>query len=251
MEFHTFGKKQNSAVVLILGMLTPWQIWKKAIAYFSKDHYVIVPELDSHTEDTKSQFLSAETEAKLIQEYLIKENKNRLYALCGLSMGGRIAALLAGMEKISTQYLILDGAPLKKLPSFLIGFMKKNYVKIIRKTQARDPKVIADCKRNFLPEQLHPYFFKIADRMEPESIQLIIDSVFSAFEYKAYDRNTKILFMHGTGMNEFVSKKSAEMLKKENPQTVMQCFHGYAHAQLACFMPEQWVKTVSQFMMQS
>ena len=32
--------------------------------------------------------------------------------ICGLSMGGRIAATLAGMQDISTEYLILDGAPL-------------------------------------------------------------------------------------------------------------------------------------------
>jgi hypothetical protein len=31
-------------------MLTPWQIWNTAAERFSKDHYVIVPELDAHTE---------------------------------------------------------------------------------------------------------------------------------------------------------------------------------------------------------
>ena len=48
MIFHTYGDKGNKAVVLIHGMLTPWQIWNTAAERFSKDHYVIVPELDAH-----------------------------------------------------------------------------------------------------------------------------------------------------------------------------------------------------------
>ena len=30
MIFHTYGNKENKAVVLIHGMLTPWQIWNYA-----------------------------------------------------------------------------------------------------------------------------------------------------------------------------------------------------------------------------
>lgn len=34
MNFHTFGNKEGSAVILIHGMLTPWQIWNKAAEEF-------------------------------------------------------------------------------------------------------------------------------------------------------------------------------------------------------------------------
>ena len=45
MIFHTFGDKENKAVILVHGMLNPWQIWNKAIEKFSRTYYVIVPEL--------------------------------------------------------------------------------------------------------------------------------------------------------------------------------------------------------------
>jgi len=97
MIFHTFGNNENKAVMLIHGMLTPWQIWEDAVSVLSKDYFVIVPELDAHTEDKPSRFISVEKEAEQLKEYLIKNHNGELYALCGLSMGGRIAATLAGM----------------------------------------------------------------------------------------------------------------------------------------------------------
>ncbi|MBQ7433616.1 MAG: alpha/beta hydrolase [Lachnospiraceae bacterium] len=232
---------------LIHGMLTPWQIWEDAAAYFSREYCVVIPELDGHTEDVTSRFLSVKNEAAQIKEYLLKNFKGKIHALCGLSMGGRIAAVLAGMEEISVKYLILDGAPLDTVPGFVREIMKKNYLKIIAKSRLRDPKVIENCKRVFLPERYLPYFLKIADHMEMQSVRNIIDSVFALFEYKTYSSDMKILFMHGTKGNEMVSRKAAKNMKKANMQTEIHCFKGYAHAQLACFEINKWIAEVSVF----
>lgn len=248
MIFHTFGNSDNKAVMLLHGMLTPWQIWEDAVSVLSKDHFVIVPELDAHTEDKPSRFTSVENEAEQLRDYLIHNHNGELYALCGLSIGGRIAAALAGMDGIKIKHLVLDGAPLMKMPKILIGFMKKSYISIIDKSKKRDPKVIESCKRDFLPERYHEYFFKIADNMDNDSIIRILDSVFNEYIFKTYDSGTKILFMHGTKGNEIVSRKAAIKMKEANPQTEIRCFDGYAHAQLACFEPQNWIKEVSQFL---
>ncbi len=152
------------------------------------------------------------------------------------------------MDGISISTLVLDGAPLKKMPKLLIGFMKKSYISIIEKSKKRDPKIIERCKRDFLPERYHGHFFRIADNIEAESINIILDSVFSDFQYKTYESSMKILFMHGTKGNESVSRKCAVKMKEVNPQTVIRCFDGYAHAQLACFEPENWIKEVLKFL---
>ena len=248
MIFHTFGNSENKAIMLIHGMLTPWQIWEDAVSVLSNDYFVIVPELDAHTEDKPSRFTSVENEAEQLRDYLIQNHNGELYALCGLSMGGRIAATLAGVDGIKIKHLVLDGAPLKKMPKLFIGFMKESYITIIKKSKKRDPKVIESCKRNFLPERYHEYFFRIADNMDNESIFRILDSVFSDFTFKTYDSGMKILFMHGTKGNEIVSKKAAITMREANPQTEIRCFDGYAHAQLACFEPQNWIKEVLKFL---
>lgn len=247
MLFHTFGEQNNKVILLIHGMLTPWQIWDDAASYFSKDYCVVIPELDGHTEDAPSQFLSVEREAEQIREYVLQNFKGKIHALCGLSMGGRIAAVLAGMEGIDVQYLVLDGAPLDTIPGFLRNIMKKNYISIINKSRQRDPRVIANCKRDFLPERYLEDFFKIADHIEVQSVNNVIDSVFNLFEYKTYDSDMKILFMHGTKGNEIVSRKAALKMKRRNPQMEIRCFKGYAHGQLVAFEIHNWIAEVCSF----
>jgi len=248
MVFHTFGNKENKVMMLIHGMLTPWQIWEEAAAYFSKDYYVIVPELDAHTEDESTLFESVEKEAEQIAKYLTDNFGGNIHALCGLSMGGRIAATVAAMPGIHADNLVMDGAPLKKMPGFMVGVMKKNYIRIIDHSKKREPKLIESFKKDFLPEKYLDPFFKIADNMQEQSIENILVSVFQPFAFPKYDEKTRVLFMHGTKGNESLSKKSAQLMKEANPQTEIRCFDGYMHAQLACFENEKWVKEVETWL---
>ena len=188
-------------------------------------------------------------EADKIKEYIRKNLGGNVYMLCGLSMGGRIAATIAKDNSLMIGRLVLDGAPLKKMPSIAVSFMKSSYKSIIKKSKVRDKKILESCKRDFLPEDKIPDFLAVADKMEYISIDNILESVFSDFEYVKYNSNMKILFMHGTKGNESVSMKCAAMMKKVNPQTVIKSYKGYAHAHLACFEQPKWIKEVETWMM--
>ena len=247
MIFHTFGDKNKRAVLFIHGMLLPWQIWSRAIEYFSKDYYVIVPELDAHTQDETSQFNSVEEEALKIEKYILENLNGKTYMICGLSMGGAIAAKLIMNGNIVTEKLILDGAPLLKVSGLLKKIMKSSYISIIKKTKKRDPKVIERAKRDFLPGERMDDFFKLADRMENDSLVNMIDTIFAGTDIKKIKNEPGILFLHGTKGNEAVSKKAAIKLKEENPQTQIMQFDGYAHAQLAVFESDKWVDAVSEW----
>ena len=47
--------------------------------------------------------------------------------------------------------------------------------------------------------------------------------------------------------NEVVSAKAAKLMKEIYPQTVVKCFKGYAHAELAIYHSDEWIKTVDEF----
>ena len=247
MIFHTYGNKENKAIVLIHGMLTPWQIWNTAIKKFKRDYYVIVPELDAHTELTPTMFHSVEEEADKIHDYLMEEVNGKVFLLAGLSMGGRIAATLAKNKDLAIENLVLDGAPLTKMNALMKAIMKSNYKTIIMKTKKHDPKIMEQAKKDFLPEEMLPYYEKIAVNMIMPSVDNVIDSVFSPFKFTKYGSDMKILFMHGTKGNESVSRKCAFKMKEANPKTEIRCYEGLAHAELACFKPELWVKEVEGF----
>ena len=247
MVFHTFGEKSDPVVLLIHGMLTPWQIWDEAIAHFSKEYYVIVPELDAHTLEQKSKFDSVEKEAEILRDYLISDIGGEVYLLCGLSMGGRIAATLGGMPGIKVKNLVLDGAPLLSLPKVMIGIMKSNYRSVLQRSVKRDSKMLESARKSFLPEKHIPEYLRIADQMEEESVERILDSVFGKAVFPKYE-GCRVLFMHGTKGNETLSKKAALKMKAVNPQTQINCYRGYNHAQLACFEPEKWVEEVERWL---
>jgi len=229
-------------------MLNPWQIWEDAAAYFSKEYYVIVPELDGHTEQEKSSFVSVEEEAETLRKYVIENFDGKISALCGLSMGGRIAAILAGMPGIFVDALVLDGAPLQPLPGLVRKMIKSSYRMVIEKSKSRDIKILDRAKKEFLPERYLDDYLKVADHMNEEDISRIIDSVFRPFDFKVYGEHVRILFLHGTKGNERVSAKAAKCMKEANPQTEIRCFQGYAHAQLASFEINQWIQKVAAFL---
>ncbi|MCR4927111.1 MAG: alpha/beta hydrolase [Lachnospiraceae bacterium] len=247
MLFHTYGKKENKAVILIHGMLTPWQIWNTAVKTFKKDYYVVVPELDAHTEISPTVFHSIEEEAAKIHDYVLEELGGKVFLLAGLSMGGRIAATITKSEDISIENLVLDGAPLAKMNVLMRAIMKVSYKSIILKSKKHEAKTLERAKKNFLPEDMLPYYIKIAENMIMVSVNNMIDSVFSKFDFSNFGGDTNILFMHGTKGNEMVSRKCALKMKKANPQTEIKCYDGFAHAELACFKPEQWVQEVGDF----
>ena len=247
LVFHTYGKADGQVILLLHGMLTPYQIWGTAAEAFSRNCRVIVPELDAHTENAPSSFRSIADEAEQLRAYIKANCGGHVFAVCGLSMGGRIAAVLAAFPDIHTDNLVLDGAPLMPLPGILRTVMTSTYRSLIRRSKQRDPKILASCKRDFLPEAYLPYYLKIADNMDEASVGNIIGSVFAPYDFPQYDAACRILFLHGTKGNESLARKAALKLKARNPQTEIRCYAGYAHAQLACFEAEKWTAEVSGF----
>lgn len=154
MLFHTFGDANKKTIIFIHGMLTPWQMWQASIDHFSKSYFVIVPELDAHTEKSATRFISIENEAAQIKDYLQKLRRKEIFAICGLSMGGRIAAVLASFSEINTEYLVLDGAPLLSTSSILKTIMIRSYLSIIRKTKKEILRLLTVLNKNFYPKNI-------------------------------------------------------------------------------------------------
>ena len=248
MRFHTFGDGNKKIMVLIHGVLTPWQIWQEHAKYFEKDYLVVVPALDGHVEEEASEYISVEDEANKIIDYVINAYGKEVDVLCGLSMGGAIAYKVFESGKLTINNLVVDGAPLSPLGKLPVWFMTKNYMNIIHKTKMRDQKTLDNFKKYFLPEEYLPSFLKFADTMTDETIKNMLSSVFSTNICKTpVENDTKILFMHGTKGNEVVSRKAARKMKEVYPQTDIKCFDGYAHAELSIYHVKEWIDTVKRF----
>lgn len=245
MEFHTFGDKNNKAVVLIHGVLTPWQIWEQHIDVLKESYYVIVPALDGHIEEHESEFISVENEAQQIETYIQNQQIGTVFSLCGLSMGGVIAYKIFERNNFHIENLVLDGAPLVKMPFIAEKVMTSAYRSIIHKSKKRDIKTLENFKRDFIPERYLESYLRFADTMSDTTVRNMLHSV-CAGEFTPTENTfkTRILYMHGTKGNEVYSQKSARKMKKYYPEIEIKCFDGYKHAELAVYEPDKWLDSV-------
>ncbi|MBQ3544012.1 MAG: alpha/beta hydrolase [Lachnospiraceae bacterium] len=248
MFIHEFVNGSKPVMVLIHGVLTPWQIWTPQIEAFKEKYNIYVVALNAHTKECASEFISVDAEADEIIEYFKSKNIDTIDVLSGISLGGKISFKIFSKNELKINNLIMDGAPLVACPNFAVKFMIKSYKDIIHKSKIRDAKVIANFKKHFLPEKYLEEYLKIADNMSDSSIENIVTSVCEGGKIKGINTKSRILFIHGTKGNEILSKKTAKLVKKYYTDTKVICFKGDAHVYKAIYQPEIWIETVSEFL---
>lgn len=248
MTFHTCGNPGAPAILLIHGVLTPWQIWEEYISHYKDSYRVIAVGLDAHEGDKASEFISVQDEAEQIERYITDNCGGKVFAVCGLSMGGVIAHELWKNGRITIEKLVMDGAPLKAIPKLAINIMVSNYLKIIAKSVQRDPKTLSAFKRSFLPEKFLDAFLQIADNISESSVKNIVSSACSQNLCTDISSDTDVLYMHGTKGNEIISKKVGKLIAKHYPAARVVCFDGYKHCEAAIYKPQEWLKYVDEFL---
>ena len=147
MVVHEFVDGNKPIMVLVHGVLTPWQVWTPQITSFREHYNIYTIALNAHTEDTATEFVSVLAEAEEIVQYFRAKSIDTVDVLCGISLGGKIAHEIWKGGKLNNHILIMDGAPLVACPKFAINIMIKNYKDIVHKSKVRDAKVIDNFKK--------------------------------------------------------------------------------------------------------
>ncbi len=247
MLVHEFVDGHKPVMVLVHGVLTPWQVWTPQIDSFREHYDIFAIALNAHTEEAASEFISVLAESEEIVAYFKAKKIDTIDVLCGLSLGGKIVHEIWKSGKLKIRNLIMDGAPLAACPKFAINIMIKNYKNIINKSRKRDAKLFRKFN-NFLPEKYLNSYLKIADLFTDRSVENIVNSVFAGGKIIGIDNQCRILFIHGTKANEVLSKYSAKLMKRCYPDAEVVCFRGEAHCYKAIFQPEKWIEVVKNFL---
>lgn len=248
MIFHESGQAGKPVAVFIHGCFQPWESMLPIIRAFEDDYRVIIPALNGHTAECKSDFISLEKEAEEIESHILNNYSQNVALLCGLSMGGAIAYNILKNKRLKVQNAVLDGAPLVSSGRFLTKIMAKNYIEIARKSRARDKKTLENFSKNFLPEKYLQPFLSFVDKSEDKSIENVLYSVGEGrFTESLNLEGTKLLYLHGTKANESLAKKSAKLIAKHYPEATVVCFKGDRHIQCAIYEPDDWAEVVKDF----
>lgn len=241
MKILEFGDKSKRKLIFVHGFQSPWQVWEKYIGYYEKDFHVIVPIISGHNPEEKEDFVSFSKDAKELEDYIISNYGENVYAIFGMSMGGVLIATLWQNNRLKFEKVVFDGSPLLSLNSFMKNFTLNFYLKVTHKTQLRDKKTLEQAYA-ICPKECMDSFVKLLDNMSDTTIKNCLCSI-ADFKLKTdIDSNDiGIYYFHGTAMNEMLAKKSAKYVKKHYPNTIVKCFKGKAHCENSLFNPEYMI----------
>lgn len=247
MHIHEYGDDRKPILVLIHGMLVPHTVFDTHVERFKERYHVLVPVLDGHDGNPLNDFTTAEQQAQRILEHIRALGYTSIFAVCGVSLGGIIAYELWKASTLPIRYLLLDGAPLCGSPKWLAAMMRKKYVDIVAKSKARDPKTLENFAKHFLPQELLEDYLLIADTISTESVRALCAAAAVNRLRLTTAKDTRMLFMYGSGMSEILSARAAKRLKKEFPSAVIHRFYGERHCHPVLYDPMAWCTVVEGF----
>ncbi len=248
MRILEYGDKSKDKMILVHGFQCPVEIWNPYIEHYKDDFHIIVPVMSGHNVEDKSDFISFDEDAREIENFIISNYGNEIYAVFGISMGGVLSATLWQNGRLHFKKVIFDGSPLVSLNNIMRICMTKFYMSVTHKSQKRDEKTLRQATKGIMPECHMEAFLKVLDNMSDTTIRNSINGI-AGFKLKddIDVSNTNIYFFHGTKINEMMAKKSAKYLKKIYSKTVIKAFKGKFHCEDTLFNPKKMILELDTF----
>ncbi len=232
MRFQTFGSKNNKAVLLIHTLFTSADFFAPVTQLLAKDHFVIVPTLSGHYEN--STFVSTADEIRQIKEFLSENNIGFLYAVAGFSLGGNIAYEFFCNNAAMIENAVIDSAPLFNFSKFVKNHFLKNYTKCLKRIKSGKYDAAQELNKHF--NGMGEYQKDIAPIVSQESLNSLVESCYNTRVYKLSKAELKkVTFIYGS---KDIAKLCNMRLKKYHIRKMKGCGHCGFYRQ----NPIEWMK---------
>lgn len=128
MIIHEFGNKSAPVIILLHPMcVTGRQIYKAFKHYLDRDYLTIAPDQGGHGED-RADYTDADTEARILADFLLSHNYTHIHLLYGASMGTAVALRLMQEEGLTFDHIHLDAATLVDSAPVLCKVMTSGFL---------------------------------------------------------------------------------------------------------------------------
>jgi pimeloyl-ACP methyl ester carboxylesterase len=253
MKFHEFGDKSNPHIMLIHGGGNAWWNYLRQARLLSERYYVILPTMDGHGEEYSIPYVSTEATADKLMDYIKEKCGGKLFALCGVSLGGQIVIELLSRKSDLVEKAIIDGSvcyPTPHMARFCIMTMKLTFPflfseKACNKQIALMPKMLP--AKMLYPDEIQDYYRKEMPLL-PKDTMISIYRTYMNYQLKESLKNTKARVMYWYGEKEMSCvKKSARLFQKFVPDCKLYEAKGYNHGYLAIYLPDEWMETAGKF----
>ncbi|MCR4787060.1 MAG: alpha/beta hydrolase [Lachnospiraceae bacterium] len=212
---------------------------------YLKDYYVIVCELDGHSEKEPGTFVSVRDAAQKIEKYVRDNLDGRLFGLLGFSLGGTIATELISRGNIEIERTILDAAFVIRMGIMTYPFKLLFQVTIwLIEHDVHIPDAVVESIMGKGNAGIVDTLYKGV------TIKSIGNAALSTYKYDIRDelRNYKNRVVFWRGENEPYPEKSARLLKKYLPQMRVRVFKGMGHGQMLHEHTKTYAKRLLAFL---
>ncbi len=253
MKFHEFGDKKNPHIMLIHGGGNAWWNYLRQARALSERYYVILPTMDGHGEEYAIPYVSTEATVDKLMDYINENCDGRLFALCGVSLGGQIVIELLSRKSDLVEKAIIDGSvcyPTPNMAKFCTFTFKLTFKfifseKACKRQLALMPKILPE--KMLYPKEMRDYYIQEMPLL-PKETMVSVYRTYMYYHLKESLRDTKAQVMYWYGEKEMKCvKKSAQLFQSYVPNCVIYKAQGYNHGYLALYLPDEWLEIACKF----
>ena len=234
MIIHTYGKKENTSLLLLPGLGVSYEIFLPLINLLKEKYYIMTAEVDGFILGKYSRFTSIDDQSGQAIAYVKENLGGHLDCAYGLSMGGKILSKMLERNEITIRNAILDAAPLLPLPGWS--------VRILRYFQCFN---VWTCYHwtGFWKMVFHSHYYDVlldeCRKIWPYGkSRAVLDGYKDIYTRKLESiGNTDLHFWYGT-KESFVAKPQATHLLHLASNAHIEVFSGMNHGQLLVDRPE-------------
>ena len=231
--------------MLLHGGGLSWWNYREAAKRLAERYHVVLPVLDGHADSDAPFDTIAENAAGLIS-YIDTHFGGRVLAICGLSLGGQIAAEMLSQRPELCRYALLESVLVKpmRLTSALIGPTFGMSYGLIRQ------KWFARLQAGYLgiPKALFDDYYRDTCKLgKADMIAFLKANSVYRIKPGLLETRAKVKIVAGAKEQKNI-RDSAELLRQAIPGSSMEILPGLRHGDLSLNKPEQYVKILTDWM---
>ena len=245
MKFYDFGKKNLPVFVLLHGGGLSWWSFQNIIDELQDQYHLVVPVINGHGEEGKTEFVSIEDSADKLIAYLDANFGGRVFAIGGLSLGAQITVEVLSRREDIAEFAVIESAlchPMKSIPIFAKPMFHLFYGLIRQKWFS-----FLQAKSLGIPEEMFESYYHDSLKISKQSLTHLSVSN-SLYDCKPGLKNSRAKALIIVGSKEPVPvKESSQKLHGILPESQLYLAQGMKHGELSLSHPIQYISLVSDF----
>jgi pimeloyl-ACP methyl ester carboxylesterase len=239
-----FGQQNPNVVMLLHGGGLSWWNYREVAVRLAEQYHVVLPVLDGHA-DSDAPFTTIEDNANRLISYIDTHFDGQMLAIGGLSLGGQIAVEMLSQRPSVCRYALLESALVKpmKMTAALIGSTFGMSYGLIK--QRWFAKMQADYLG--IPRKLFDDYFRDTCKIsKADMIAFLKANSIYAIKPSLSETEAKVKIVAGSKEQKNI-RDSVKMLHEAIPGSEMEIFSGLRHGDLSLNKPEQYVKSLTDW----